>query len=714
MANEMQGIMGLPEAQPMPTGGSIDPSQFSPVVESYARSNPKEFGQDILSGMAEADPALIEQFRAELASMQLPPEVVSALQLMVDSIIEEPENYDEMRVEFIKEGVPEELLPEQFDGAYFAAFNIAIDELSMSMMQMPAVPEFAKGGIINVKPLNKMVVKTLSLDIPDAKNLAEQLAGLGRRGDSILAHINPQEARMLRKVGGSGTINPKTGLPEFFFKSVFKAVGRAFKGVTKAVKSVVKSVGKTVKKIASSTIGKIALTAAAVYFMGPLAGSLGITNPIMANAVNTFAGSTLVNLASGQKIGDAIKGGVISGAIAGAATGVFNATLGAKQAPAPVVDKSIGAVDDIATQGVVTPNTASTYALKPSSAIVGTPTPSPSSSLFNVIDDAAAPTGFSMPTSSSIAAKYGVSPQAMTATPSTGGISNIGQSAFEKSMGLSNAYSAGVAPSPVTSAFNSAKDFATSAWDKINPASIKSTGAVEAQKVYNTTLNNELAAAKAQGVSVDAAYPQAVKVATAARDAAMPGMIATYGPLAAVGLAGATAMGAFTPPKPVMPQNAELFRTSGSDMLRENPEEYGLNFGGTRTSYAANPYESFANPGVVNRGVISDPYAGLDTGLGTPLSSSRFPTARDLLPPQIASSGGLYPSYMAKGGEAYPRKTGHISGPGTGTSDSVPAMLSDGEFVFTAKAVRAMGQGSRRKGAKRMYALMKQLERKAS
>jgi hypothetical protein len=41
-------------------------------------------------------------------------------------------------------------------------------------------------------------------------------------------------------------------------------------------------------------------------------------------------------------------------------------------------------------------------------------------------------------------------------------------------------------------------------------------------------------------------------------------------------------------------------------------------------------------------------------------------------------------------------------------------MLSDGEFVFTAKAVRAMGQGSRRKGAKKMYKLMKMLEGKAA
>ena len=35
--------------------------------------------------------------------------------------------------------------------------------------------------------------------------------------------------------------------------------------------------------------------------------------------------------------------------------------------------------------------------------------------------------------------------------------------------------------------------------------------------------------------------------------------------------------------------------------------------------------------------------------------------------------------------------SGEVDGPGTGTSDSIPAMLSDGEFVFTAKAVKQIG-----------------------
>jgi hypothetical protein len=65
---------------------------------------------------------------------------------------------------------------------------------------------------------------------------------------------------------------------------------------------------------------------------------------------------------------------------------------------------------------------------------------------------------------------------------------------------------------------------------------------------------------------------------------------------------------------------------------------------------------------------------------------------------------------------------GEIQGPGTGTSDSVPATiyqggkpvkdaaLSDGEFVMTAKAVRGMGNGSRERGVTRMYELMRRFE----
>ena len=56
---------------------------------------------------------------------------------------------------------------------------------------------------------------------------------------------------------------------------------------------------------------------------------------------------------------------------------------------------------------------------------------------------------------------------------------------------------------------------------------------------------------------------------------------------------------------------------------------------------------------------------------------------------------------------------GEIVGPGTSTSDSIPALLSDGEFVMNAKAVRGLGGGDRKKGASKMYAMMKQFEGRA-
>ena len=57
---------------------------------------------------------------------------------------------------------------------------------------------------------------------------------------------------------------------------------------------------------------------------------------------------------------------------------------------------------------------------------------------------------------------------------------------------------------------------------------------------------------------------------------------------------------------------------------------------------------------------------------------------------------------------------GEIMGPGTGTSDSIPARLSDGEFVMTAEAVRNAGGGDRALGAARMYDMMNQFERGAA
>lgn len=53
----------------------------------------------------------------------------------------------------------------------------------------------------------------------DMFSLGDYMRRQGRNGDSVLAHINPEEANMLEGMGGSGTTNPYTGLPEYYTTS---------------------------------------------------------------------------------------------------------------------------------------------------------------------------------------------------------------------------------------------------------------------------------------------------------------------------------------------------------------------------------------------------------------------------------------------------------------------------------------------------------------
>jgi hypothetical protein len=49
----------------------------------------------------------------------------------------------------------------------------------------------------------------------DMAGIAQLIRSQGRGNDTVLAHITPREAALLKASGGSGTVNPMTGLPEF-------------------------------------------------------------------------------------------------------------------------------------------------------------------------------------------------------------------------------------------------------------------------------------------------------------------------------------------------------------------------------------------------------------------------------------------------------------------------------------------------------------------
>lgn len=146
-----------------------------------------------------------------------------------------------------------------------------------------------------------------------------------------------------------------------------------------------------------------------------------------------------------------------------------------------------------------------------------------------------------------------------------------------------------------------------------------------------------------------------------------PGLLRNYGPLVALGGIGAYAMGAFDQPKAPPPADFYSGQT-GAGLLAASPDRYRLGLPALRRPQVTAMAPAYQQPG--------------------------------------------YPAFAA-GGPAFPRRTGGISGPGTGTSDSIPAMLSDGEFVMTARAVRGAGNGSRKDGVRTMYELMRKFERNA-
>ena len=84
----------------------------------------------------------------------------------------------------------------------------------------------------------------------------------------------------------------------------------------------------------------------------------------------------------------------------------------------------------------------------------------------------------------------------------------------------------------------------------------------------------------------------------------------------------------------------------------------------------------------------------------------------------VYRAGGsvMNPQFMyAQGGLSRQdfRQGKHVSGPGDGQSDDIPAMLADGEFVFPSDVVSALGNGSTKAGTEKLYEMMHAIRRRA-
>ena len=107
------------------------------------------------------------------------------------------------------------------------------------------------------------------------------------------------------------------------------------------------------------------------------------------------------------------------------------------------------------------------------------------------------------------------------------------------------------------------------------------------------------------------------------------------------------------------------------------------------------PRQRYADGGVVQFG--SRGVAGL-RDLIPKMQAMGYPQAAPAPAPAEASGAArlraMIPQMEAMGYKQEPQhlaRGGHVRGPGTGTSDSIPAMLSDGEFVMPADTVRKVG-----------------------
>ena len=141
--------------------------------------------------------------------------------------------------------------------------------------------------------------------------------------------------------------------------------------------------------------------------------------------------------------------------------------------------------------------------------------------------------------------------------------------------------------------------------------------------------------------------------------------------------------------------------------VKEIIEEQGIDLdavGGDPKKLSGSDYLKYT----ILLGLVLDRFEGDKGPVGMPLQALPEGQSYESILNPIAVSPG-----MAEGGVMDLRQGGESEGPGTGTSDDIPAMLSDGEFVMTAKAVRGAGGGDRREGAKRMYQMMDNLEARA-
>jgi hypothetical protein len=708
MVNE--GIMALPQGMPMQGEEPVDDRPVVSSAQSY------DAAQTALQNSSPEDYNMLkESMRQNLADVELSPNQLATLLEVMVYMSQRPAEYVQLRQNLIDNGfLDAEDLPEQYDAEFLGAVVSMLSEMQLMQAQgaqepmtdMPPVQGAdAMQGLDGGQPL--------AMAQGGLADVASYLASQGRNGDSILAHITPEEAQLLKDRGGSGTINPVTGLPEYF-KKFFKKIGKA------------------VKKVLQSPVGRILATVALAAVLGPAgvglslstasaAASAGITlagggdlkQALIAGATGYFgAGGTIGGVNPAASLGKFLPGAAGSALNTGLSTGIVGAGIGKLGGMSTQDALKMGLTSGAsaaALQGLQ--NMRAGQAVKDADF---------RSQMQSETTGAAPPTGPAGATGTaqdmlaSQSSGTGIQPLSMEPSmsydPATGSFranySMDGQGAGGVNTGLS-ASSTGIQPNQ---AFSSA-DLSRAAGGTgvgtnysllptpATTASAAPTGFIDRMVAGGKDLYNEYLSPSRPGLPGDA------------------GMLRKYGPLAAAGTVAIGAVSGFGEEPAELDEisEAEKARYLASNQRAKERQEFIDRGGYGLERPVLQPYDPIVRTDFSSSIPVGQPGQVLPMGVTASPSGVAQPyNVAGMYGVPLVYGQGAQPQRMAKGGDArptqFPRKTGPINGPGTGTSDDIPAMLSDGEFVFTAKAVRNAGRGSRRKGAARMYKLMKMLE----
>lgn len=665
-----EGIMAMPQGMPM--------QGEQPVNEPFTVSSADSYdaAQSVLQQVGPEDYAVLkETMRQNLADVELSAAEISSMLETLVYMSQNPAEYTQLRQNLINsDALDEEDLPEEFDPQFLGVLISLLHEMQLMqfegaqapMMDMPPVQGAdAMQGIDGGQPM--------AMAQGGLADVASYMASQGRNGDTMLAHITPAEAQMLKARGGSGTINPVTGLPEFFLKKLFKKVTDV------------------AKKIVKSPVGRIIATVGLATLLGPTAigatlGKAG-TAAVVSGGLTALGGGSLKEALMTGAMGYFGGGGTIGGFsptqalgsfLPGAAGGALNVGLSTG-----IVGAGIGKLGGLSTQD----------ALK-------------------------------------MGLTSGLSAAALQGLQNTRAGSPTAQDLTQAQTGIRADGAATPAPFDGTARSMLGLQAQPSQSMAFSPSAAAPAAAAEPQGFFSR-LFAPAAAAPAAGLS--AAPGAAAALGTGAPGAAVAAAKASslgLAPKIALGLGVASLAGGFkdkTKLDPISEAEKERYLESSriakerDKFIREggygleNPRITPFNPIVTTDYSAAMPMQpgmpSTAPTGITRSpGAVAQPYnlAGM---YGVPLVYGQDPRLGNQM---MNDAGIMGVQGLAKGGQPvptnFPRKTGPINGPGTGTSDDIPAMLSDGEFVFTAKAVRNAGKGSRRKGAARMYKLMKMLE----